>query len=222
MWAIPVDSPLTRPAEIVKGPDQVLPFPAESKQVPMILSPDPGPFEHYRARLTELAQEALSPYGILPESGGSSGVALAQLESRAVNLWRTHAQACSVGEYRTLDLVARLLGDELSVDARAEWPTEFGALATTKQIADLQGLWDMTTDHLVREEIVMRGVDIMLQGLTEDRRQEIRLSVADTLEHEDAALLDDGGRPVDDELMPEPPNAAGGGKPRAMDPEAMG
>jgi hypothetical protein len=209
------------PAEIVKGPDQVGTFPADSKQPPMMLSPDSGPFEHLSKRLADLKIESLLPYGIMGTDGVSSGIALAQVEHASSHQYRVASRALSQGEYAVMELVAPLLGEEMDPQSRAEWPTEFGALSSTKQIADLVEGSALTTDPEVKIELACKMVDLVLPDITDDRRNELRASIEQSVA-DDVEAAADMKRALEDAASEPPPAAGGAGAPELRPGEMSG
>jgi hypothetical protein len=226
MLACPTIGDSTKAAEILKGPDQVLTYPADAKSAPTMLSPDPGPFEHYRKQLADLKIESLLPYGIMGTDGVSSGIALAQVEHQSSHLYRVTSRVLSQGEYAVMELVARLLGTEMPANSRAEWPTEFGALSSTKQVADLVELSGLTSNPEVQIDLVCKAVDICLPDLSDDRRQEVRESVEEQV-HAAAEAAADMARAAEQAMLDpeddadEPPPAAGGSGATTLRPSAM-
>lgn len=224
MLACPVTGDSSSAAEILKGPDQVLTYPSDAKSAPTMLSPDSGPFEHYRQQLADLKIESLLPYGIMGTDGVSSGIALAQVEHQSSHLYRVTSRVLSQGEYAVMELVAPLLGTTMPPESRAEWPTEFGALSSTKQIADLVELATLTSNPEVKIDLVCKAVDICLPDLSDDRRQEVRESIEETI-HADAEAQADLQRAAEEAMLNpeagEAPPAAGGSGATTMRPKAM-
>jgi len=56
----------------VRGPAAVGSFPFDSRHVPLILSPDAGPFEHFMKRLQELKNAAYGAWGLNQDVGGGT------------------------------------------------------------------------------------------------------------------------------------------------------
>jgi hypothetical protein len=138
VW-VPVASRDQDPSLTVKGPDIVGGFPYDAKHTPLILSPDSGPFAHFSERLSVLRSECMEAYGLGdPPSGATTGIALAHTEVKATNLYRLMGQVCAKGEASTMRVVSQLLGVEWNDDMRPVWPKEFGALASTKTLENVE------------------------------------------------------------------------------------
>jgi len=124
-----------------------------------------------------------------------------------------------------MELVATLLGTEMDAGVRAEWPTEFGALSSTKQVEDLLRVQDITSNPEVKIELACKAVDIVLPDLTDDRRNEIRASIEESV-HADAEAQADMQRMAEEGMAPAAPPAAGGGAStlsvRAVDSDPSG
>lgn len=207
----------------VKGHDIIGTFDDQSKHKPMILSPDSGPFDHFRERLPQIADKALEPFGLQYSiKAGASGVALAHDQSTRVNLMRNFAKALAVGEFETMRAVSEQMRIEFPEEARSTWPDEFGTLSTTIQMENLE-----TTKALgpigkpLEKRIIMKAVDVNFPGLSEEEKKEIEEGIEEAQNEAAAMALALQVSPEDDEGEegPAPPQAAGGSKPAVLDPK---
>jgi hypothetical protein len=173
---IPVTAGDEDPEETVKGGHIVAGWdPTEASGAkPMILETTGVSLTHLvEKRLPELEEAALSPYGRQREVGGNdSGVALAHIQETAKNVFRQHAKAGSQSEYRGLQPVAELLGEELSEDAKVAWPRKFGTLSDTSQAEMLVSFKEMQPGPLFEEHILREMAEVTLSDLTPDQMDE--------------------------------------------------
>lgn len=221
MTWLPVEGRVNNPREMIKGPDVVATFPAESRHTPIMLSPDPGPFTHFMERLPQIEADALACYGLATQaSTNGSGVSLAYIEGVSDALYRAHSIACEADEHTVLGVVADMLRVEWSEDQRGQWPREFGTLASTKQLEDLQRLIDMAPPPDVIAKVIAKAVTIVLPGLSPDERTELEDAIVADAEESAKAATE-----TNDLMMagkvPAAPAAAGGGKPATLNPKEM-
>jgi hypothetical protein len=125
------------PEQTVKGPHAVAGWDPENMggAKPMILETSGVSLTHLaEKRLPELEEAALAPYGRQREVGGNdSGVALAHIQESSKRLFQQHAKHGGQSEFAALQVVAELLGEELTDEQRAPWPKKFGVLSDASQ-----------------------------------------------------------------------------------------
>jgi hypothetical protein len=222
MTWVPIEASDQNPTETVKGPDTVGGFPSEGKHVPMMLEPSGVSFEHFvNNRLPALEAAALSPYGRNREVGqNDSGVALAHIQETAVNIYRQHAKSFAASEFAALQPIAELLGTEMPIDARAEWPRQFGTLSDSKQMENLKEFLDSEPGEVYERHIMSAMADASLPDLTQREKEEAQKSYEDQQKKAEEERLAFESE-MDDQIFDEGEESPIG-KPAAMNPKQAG
>lgn len=199
-WIPSHDSP-QEVSKQIKGTHSFGTFDPESKHTPMILSPDPGPFDHYMKRLDSVRDETLQPFGVRSTTRASSGIGLAHEQEDAVNLYRDFAKACSLGEFQTMQIVADLMGIKLDLSQRVSWNTEFSMLSKTEQMDNLDRFKGLAPGQGYEREIIKQAGMINLSGMSASDHD----AAIKEWDKEQSALEDEYAEAHDDQGTPEVP-----------------
>jgi hypothetical protein len=183
VW-VPMMSDNTDPTQFVRGGASIGSFPMDARHVPLMLSPDPGPFEHFMKRLQDLRNDAYGAWGLRQDlSGGSTGLALSLIQERSTNLYRQHAEALTQGDVRTMSVAAEMLGEELSDDFTAEYPTDFSSLTATAIVENVTLFLAMDPGEEYEVRAKQEAARAVLPQMTEqehsDAEESLRQRIAD-------------------------------------------
>jgi hypothetical protein len=192
---IPSMNPDNESKLVKRGAGRVMYYNPESGK-PELMSPDTGAYDALQGLLANQLILALRPYGINPPSS-RSGVALAHVQFTSSNIYRTHANACQQGEYRTLAVTAEMLGIQLSSDTRVEWPAELTTLGNTIVMENLKSFMDMNPGDYGEELTIMRAANQSIPGITDKEKDKLRESIQDRQERDtrDIARYGDDNTP---------------------------
>jgi hypothetical protein len=118
----------------VRAVDAILWAEPDSDWQPYILPPDVKALEHLRQREEDLKARILEEFGLEFSEGATTGVAQSFKMSKIVRLLVDIAGDLEESEFMTHSLAAEMLGTELPLTARAQWPAEFDARDVEKEV----------------------------------------------------------------------------------------
>lgn len=203
MTWVPVQNNLEDKSDLVKGPDIVGEFPAESRHTPLILSPDPAPLSHMAEQCRQSQDECLASYSIAVVANANSALQLSFLEGSSSKMLAAMSLSCQEAEGETMQVVADLLGTPRTAESPI-WPTTFSTLESTRQLQDITTLLSLDPPTKIKSAAKKKAVSIVMVDMT-------RTDVDAAFEEEEE------GKSMVPEA-PTVPQAAGGSSPAVLDP----
>ena len=204
------------PTSMVRGASTIGTFPSESHHVPMVLSPDAGPFAHFSGRLVRLSSEAYDAWGLQQDlSGSGTGIALSLIQDRATNLYRQHSTSLTQGDTECMEIAATLLGEDLSDEYVCEYPSDFSPLTAEAVIANVETFLGLDVGEFFERRAKVEAARVVLPQLTEAEIEEGEKAIeereaekeAQAAEWNDKALEAEGGMFGGDDEKKKPPPA---------------